>query len=138
MDPEELAEAAFPLSIPAQGGQVSSGGLVIAQYDLLGPKLGWVWDVRRISLFGLTAATDSVSLWKVTVGAVVGAQAQAFVCKLTGPGAFQPFGLGQCMLRANESLMITGTGLTTANGAEVIMSGDGICVAAKWVALYLL
>lgn len=134
---EKVAQEVYPLAVPAVSAKVAAGGaLTISDSEQLGPKVGYVWDVRRISLTGLAANTESVTLWKVGTAATVSAQPQNFVCTLTGPSAFQPFGLGQLMLRAQDKLMVTGTGLTA--GEAVTLSADGFSIGAEWVGIYLL
>src|SRR5215469_1480107 len=131
---EAISAEVYPLAVPPRSAQVTSGGaLTIADPQQLGPATGIVWDIRRVSVFGLASSSETVSLWKVSSAAAVSAAPQNFVCTLTGPSAFQPFGLGTVTLRAHESLMITGTSLTASEW--VTLSADGISVSEPWAGL---
>lgn len=133
---DRVFQDVYPVAIPARSAQVTSGGaLTIADAEQLGPRSGIYWDVRRVSVFGL-ASSETVNLFKVASATTASAAAQNFVCTISQSTPFQAFGLGQVMLRAHESLMVTGTGLT--NGEWVTMSADGFSIGAEWIGLYLL
>lgn len=138
--------AIYPVQIPAQTASVTSGGaLNIASGELLGPRGGNLWDVHRVSVFGLHANTEVVGLFKTPTGSTAATVAQNFVCPLVPAanqiagsfGAFQTFGKGQCVLRAGESLQIFVASGLTANEV-VTFSGDATNIAMPFVGDYFL
>src|SRR5215469_18284739 len=61
----QLTQNIYPVSIPAQSVQVpASGILTISSAELLSPRTSNVWDVRRISIFGLASTSESVDVYK--------------------------------------------------------------------------
>lgn len=133
-----LLQAIYPAAIPPRSVQVgASGALTIADAQQLGPVTGMLWDVRRISVFGLASSSESVDIYKVSGAASSqGVVAQNYVATITGPrGAYSP-GLGAFMLRHHESIVVSGTGLT--NNEWVTVSADAINITEAWLGAYLL
>lgn len=142
-DRRELNQVVYPVSFSAIGTVTAGGLLSIAQAELLGPRTGWLWDVGRVSVFGLHASTEVVQLFKSPTAATAGQAPQNLVCTLvpaanqvTGSfGAFQTFGKGQCVLRAGESLQVgVASGLTS--GEVVTFSGDAMSIAMPFAGEY--
>ena len=133
----EILQNVYPVSIPAQSVQVPSGGaLLITSPEVLGPRTGIAWDVRRISVFGLASTSESVNVFKVSGGGGAAAAAQNYVTTLIGPNSYFGPGLGAFMLRAGESILVSGASLTA--NEWVTISGDAISVAERWLGAYLL
>ena len=141
----KLLQSIFPIEIPARSAVVASTNLSIADPEQLGPREGWVWDVHRISVYGLNAATEVCQVFKAPSGATAAQVAQNFVCTLT-PGAnqtaakfaaTQTFGKGQCVLKAGYSFQIINAAAFT-NGETVTFSGDAISIAEPFIGDYFL
>lgn len=132
-----LLNAVFPVSVPSQVDQVTSGGaLVVADPERLGPRNGFCWDVRRVTVAGLASSSESVTLYRGSTGSSADFVRQNTITTLTGPtGTFSP-GLGALWLRAGESIVIQGTSLTANENVYTIV--DAIAVAEPWVGAYLL
>lgn len=133
----DLNDFIYPIEIPAMQVAVpGSGTLTIASPELLGPRSGWFWDVRRISVSGLKSSSESVNVYRGSTGSAVDVVANAYLASITGPeGAYAP-GLGAAMLRANQSIVVAGTGLTSAE--LVTVTYDAIAVASEYLGAYLL
>ena len=132
-----LNQFIYPIEIPAQQGKVTGGGaLTIASPELLGPRSGWFWDVRRISVSGLASSSEIVNIYRGSTGSAVDAVANSYLSSITGPeGAYAP-GLGAAMLRANQSIVVTGSSLTASE--LVTVTYDAIAVHADYLGAYLL
>lgn len=132
-----LLNAIYPAEIPPQALQVpSSGTLVIGSAELLGPRSGNVWDVRRISVFGLASTSESVDIYRVSSPTAASAIGLNYISTITGPkGPYSP-GLGAMLLRPNQSFMIYGTSLTA--NEWVTVTADAINVEQPWLGAYLL
>lgn len=141
----KLLQSIYPVDIPAKSGTVTAGGVLsIVDPEQLGPREGWIWDVHRISVFGLHAATESVQIFKTPGGGSAAQVAQNFVCTLlpvvgqpaNNFAAFQTFGKGQCVLKAGYSLQIVGASLTATE--IVTFSGDATAIAEPFIGDYFL
>jgi hypothetical protein len=133
----QILQSIYPVAVPAQSRQVTAGGaLLISSAELLGPRSGIIWDVRRISVTGLASSSESVGVYKVSSTDASAAAAQNYVTTITGPSGYFGPGLGAFLLRAGESLMISGASLTASEWVTV--SGDAISVAERWLGAYLL
>lgn len=134
----QLAHCIYPVEIPAGTTTVSSGTALIGSAELFGPREGIYWDVRRVTVNGL-AASDTVKLYRVSTPTSASAVAENEIIPLTaGNPEIDPVyspGLGACMLRAGQSLMVYGTSL---GATTVTVSWDGISIAAQWLGAYLL
>ena len=133
----KLLGAIFDVDIPAQSGTVTAAGaLTIANTELLGPKSGWYWDVRRVSVSGLNSSTEIVSIYKGSIGTSTEQLGNNFVATITGKaGTFGP-GLAGMWLRPNQSINIGGSGLTA--GEIVIATYEAVAIKAEYAAAYLL
>ena len=135
-----LNEAIIPITIPTQQATVASGGVTIASAELLGPRTGIVWDVRRVTVIGL-AANDVVTLYRVSTPTSASAVPSNEITQITNQttnakdGVYSP-GLGACLVRAGQSLMIfAASGLAATT---VAVSWDAISVETPWLGAYLL
>lgn len=134
---QELLNAVAPVEIPPQSGTVTAAGVLnIASAELLGPRAGYCWDVRRITVSGLASTSEIVNIYRVSSTDSSAAVANNLIATITGKaGTFAP-GLGALWLRAQQSIMVAGTGLT--NAEVVVATFDCVQVADKWVGAYLL
>lgn len=121
-------EAAFGLKhmdLPKMTGTPSGGALALggdqADQPMVGPKAGWVWGVKRVSVDGL-ATGDQVKLYK-------GAR---FVCWVAYQPGFVTFGKGQLVLKDGDFLRVTGTGLTATGQVEVYGEADNVPGVMAW------
>lgn len=121
-------EAAFGLrhqDLPKQIGVISGGNLAIGadqpDQQPCGPKSGWYWGVKRVSVDGL-AAGDAVKLYT----------GSKFVCWITDQPGYVTFGKGCLVLRGGDFLRITGTGLTAAGPVEVYGETDSVPGPLSW------
>ncbi len=120
--------AAFGLKhmdIPRMTGTPSGGTLTLggdqADQPIVGPKSGWTWGVKRVSVDGL-ASGDEVKLYK-------GAR---FVCWIAYQPGYVTFGKGQLVLGDADFLRVTGTGLTATGQVEVYGETDNVPSVMAW------
>jgi len=139
---DSLFGAVYPLDVPAQQGKVTAGGaLVIASPELLGPRTGVYWDIRRVTVAGLASNSETVTLYKGSTGSSSDQVAQNAIAPIqptvtTGTvGVYSP-GLGGCLLRAGEKMSIGGAGLTASE--LITVSWSGVSIDAPWIGAYLL
>lgn len=134
----ELLNAVFPLEVPAQSGIVTAGSQVtIASAELLGPREGYCWDVRRITVTGLASSSEIVGIYRVESPTSASAVGYNLLTTVTGPtGVYNP-GLGACWLRAGQTILVANIGNLTV-GEVVVVNADAVAVQAKWVGAYLL
>lgn len=135
-DSRDLDRAVQTINIPAVQFPLSGDAVTNPPATmLLGPEDGYAWDLRRITVQGLTAA-QVVSLFKEVNNPRSG-NPQNFLWTFSAPGTspgptWNPG--GGLVLRAQEQLLLTGTGLTAAP----VLSGEGTQVAMPWLSRYLL
>lgn len=141
-DRERLAQVLYPVTIPSQFFKVAvAGTLVIANAELLGPRTGLVWDVRRVAVYGFQSTSEAVILYRGSTGSSSDAQPENVIATLTPAssavtvGVYSP-GLGACLVRGNQSLSLGGSGLTS--GQTYTVTWDAINVPDEWVGAYLL
>src|SRR5215469_2971062 len=135
----------YPIWIPGGTGKSDgSGNLLIASAEQFGPRTGIAWDVKRVTVSGLTSS-DVVYLYKTATPTNSGAVAQnlitQFAANTTGKSTAPFLVGGQCIVLAGESLMITsqyaGSGTITAS-EQVFVSWEGISIAEEYLGDYLL
>jgi len=145
-----LNQVISPLPIPpGVATATAAGALLIASAELFGPRVGWVWDVRRVTVSGTQgsiATSDVTYLYKVSTptqaSAVGNNLVNTFIPPSTGnqPPTYQP-GLGACLVLPGQSLMISsqlnGTGTVTGS-EQFIVNWDGIQIQQDWLGAYLL
>lgn len=127
-----------PILIPAVSFPVSGGVLsdpVVT--SLLGPEDGYAWDVRRITVSGLTGAL-TVSLWR-EINTPTAGNPENFLWTFSAPGTspgptWNPG--GGLILRSPEAILLTGTGLTGLS--SVVLNGEGVQIAMPWLSRYVL
>ena len=132
-----LRNAIYPIEIPPQTVAVTAGGTVtIASPELLGPRSGWFWDVRRVTVAGLASSTEVVTIYRGETGSSTDQVNTQAIASLTGKtGTYAP-GLGALLLRPGQSVVVAGASLTASELVSV--SGDAICVKAEYLGAYLL
>jgi hypothetical protein len=136
-DRSELLNAIYPVEIPAQQVKVTGGGVLsVSSAELMGPRSGWYWDVRRVTVTGLASSSEIVTLYRGSSGSSADAQVQNVVTTLTGPTGTYGAGLGAFMLRAGQSIIVGGSSLTASE--LVTVTADAIAVAAPYIGAYLL
>ncbi len=128
----ELNRAVQPIAIPAVQFPLNAGVTTVpTQASLLGPEDGQVWDVRRVTVQGLTGV-QVVTLYKeVNSGAVGNPQNLLQVFTATAP-TWSPS--GGLILRSPDALLLVGSALTVAP----VLSGEAVAVEARWLSRYLL
>jgi hypothetical protein len=121
-------EAAFGLKhmdIPRMLGTPGGGTLALggdqADQPITGPKAGWVWGVKRISVDGL-ASGDEVKIYK----------GSRFICWVSYQPGYVTFSKGQCVLKDGDYLRVTGSGLTTTSQVEVYGETDNVPGPLAW------
>lgn len=109
-------------------GKPASGDLNLgadqADGQYCGPGAGWMWAVHRISVDGL-ASGDTVKVYKLT----------KFIGIVSATAGFITFGKGQCTLRPDEYLRVTGTGLTATGQIEVFGEALSAPMVMQWKVL---
>lgn len=115
-------EAAFGLrhqDLPMMAGTPSSGALALGADQpggiTCGPRAGWYWAVKRISVDGL-ASGDQVKVYKDA----------RFVCWVAYQPGFVTFGKDGLVLKNGEYLRVTGTGLSATG--QVSVYGEAVSV----------
>lgn len=84
--------------------------------DLLGPNMGFVWDLHVLRAAGL-ATGDSLTVYRNS------ANPGNFLCGLSAASPVFAFSSKSCFLRGDEKLIITGTGLTATG--DIAVNGEG-------------
>lgn len=136
-NPADLNEYIYPVEIPAQQVKVTAGGaLTIASAELLGPRSGFYWDVRRVTITGLASSSENVTVYRGSTGTASDQVANNTISFGAGPTFTYAPGLGACLLRAGQSIVIGGSGLTASE--LVTATFDAIAVAAPYLGAYLL
>ena len=140
-DRDSLNQSIYPVTIPAQQGTVASGAVSIGSAELNGPRTGIVWDVRRVTVIGL-AANDVITLYRVSTGSsTLGEQNVNEITQITNQtsnekdGLYAP-GLGACLVRAGQSLLVAAASGLTAT--TITVTWDAISVPETWLGAYLL
>lgn len=113
-------DAAFGLrhiDLPLLQGKASAGGVLALGGDQvdgrnIGPTQGYTWSVKRLSVTGFGAPTETVQVFKDS----------NFVCTIGAASGFVTFSKGALMLRPGDFLRLTGTGLTA--NEQITMSGE--------------
>lgn len=138
---QALNQAIYPITIPAQQGTVASGAVAIGSSELTGPRVGVVWDVRRVTVIGL-AASDVITLYRVSTGSsTTGEQAVNEITQITNQstnakdGIYSP-GLGACLVRAGQSLLVAAASGLMAT--TITVTWDAISIDTPWLGAYLL
>ena len=116
-------EAAFGLrhqDLPMMRGKVTAGGILALGADQpdqspCGPRQGWYWAVKRISVDGL-ATSEQVKLWKGT----------GFVCAIAQTPGYVTFGKDGLVLKSGDFLRLTGASLTA--GEQITLTGEAVSV----------
>jgi hypothetical protein len=124
-----LAAVVFPV--------VSSNLTVPVNQILLGPEDGQTWDVRRVSLFGWTAADAAVTvrLWRELNSPTAG-NPQNHLKKFNDQGNETWSPGGGVYLHSPDGLLLTGGPFTTTT--SIVMNIEGVQVQADYEAEYLI
>jgi hypothetical protein len=108
-------------------GNASSGSLVLGETagDIVGPREGYFWSIRRLVVSGLTsgASPDVVNLY-------LGTAAGQPLWQFNGNNFGYTFGKGQLSLRAGENLALASVGTFAATGT-ITLSGELVEVPAQ-------
>jgi len=117
-----------PIVAPQMSLTGGAGSLQLA--DLLSPKAGFMWSVRR--LVGSLFTAGTVTVYKN--GAVVGGTAIGGEPLFTFPSAgTYTFGRGEILLDQNDQLVISATGIT----GSVQINGSADCFERWLLPAYL-
>lgn len=115
-------EACHPAPITGQVPIVSGAG-TLQQKDLYGPKTGYWWDLRRLSVYGFTAGTVSVyknNSFSNPVHVFTAAADQTWSAAL--------------LMGPEDQLIFVAAGITGA----VTVEGQAIEVDTSWLPVYLM
>lgn len=106
-----------PLSVVPDGsGDVDTSGSASNP----GPREGFMWSIKRLAIAGL-ASGDTITVWR---GNTYGVPVWIF----TDTTSIATFGKMDLALNPGESLVLTGTGLTST---QLYMAGDILECAAE-------
>ena len=130
---EALTRAVQPVLVPAVQFTITANQVVgTVQQSQLGPEDGQVWDVRRVSLFGL-GTSDQIGVYRQAAGAA--GQPQNFLQVLTATApTWNPS--GGLLLRAPDQLALAAYSATLA-ATGVTLNCEAIAVDARYLAGYL-
>jgi hypothetical protein len=126
-----LFESLHQVPIGALQVTISGGAGAYQMPDLLSPKAGYMWSVRRITASGYSAGT--VTVYKN--GAVVGGSAVA------GGEPVMPFaaagtstaGRGEILLDQNDQLIIVCSGITLSAGFAGVQINGAADFFERWL-----
>lgn len=118
---------------------VSSNLVVPVNVSLLGPEDGQVWDVRRITLAGWTAADAAVNVnaWRETNTPTAGNpqnRLKKFNDNAPGNETWSPG--GGLVLHSPDTILLTGGPFTTTT--SIILNIEGVQIEAEYEAEYLI
>lgn len=140
-DRENINQSIYPITIPSLQGTVASGAVAIGNAEQTGPRTGITWDVRRVTVVGL-GANDVITLYRVSTGSsTAGEQVTNEITQITNQtsnakdGLYSP-GLGACLVRAGQSLLVAAASGLVAT--TVTVTWDAISVPDIWLGAYLL
>jgi hypothetical protein len=112
----EVMRGPIPKRFSAQGTIAGNALTIDGQNNtgVLGPEAGMVWLVTRVSVVGLTNATDPTTLyvngtqpWNVVLPSLTGT---------AGSVGYHEFPASQVMLTGNDRLLLASTGAIAATG----------------------
>lgn len=106
--------------IPVLSATIASSAVTIpATGDLTecGPRQGYAWTVRRLSIDGLTTAADVVAVYKNEVAG------RSRVAQFTGSVPWVTFGKGQFVLLPGDTIVCANAG-TLASTGLLTVSGE--------------
>jgi hypothetical protein len=120
----ESVKGARPIRFSAQGtitgNAVTVGGLdATANSGRTGPEAGYVWDVRRVAVSGLTNASDPTSLF-VNANDALHLILPAFT-GVSGAIGYHDWPKGANMLMPNDRLVCASTGSIAATGIVTLV-----------------
>jgi hypothetical protein len=107
-----------PLLVPSGG---TGGTLQMA--DLLSPKAGFYWSLRRLSSWGYSGGT--ITVYKNASGGEV-----LFVYPQAGT---YTFGRGELLLNPNDQLVFVAAGITTSAGVAGVQVGGAADCFPSWL-----
>lgn len=113
-DKQRLAQAIHHFTVPPQAVAITSNAGTLDQPNLLGPRTGKFWDIRRIAATGFTAGTVTVYMGPVGAEIVAYFSAQGVTT----------LGKATVLLGGNDRLVfsaatITGTVTVSIAGTEI-------------------
>jgi len=114
------------VQVPLSGG---AGAYQMA--DLLSPKAGFMWGVRRLTASGYTAG--SVIAYKngaVVGGAYLGGGEPIVAFPAAG---VQTLGRGECLLDQNDQIIIVCTGITLSSGYQGVQVNGAADCFERWL-----
>jgi hypothetical protein len=120
----KLAQAIHPFTIPPQPIAVSGGAGSLDQPNILGPRTGKYWDLRRISCTGFSAGTVTVYL----------SQSGAEMVGVFSAAGVLTLGKAHILLGGNDRLYFSAASIT---GTPVV-SIAGLEIDATWIGEYLI
>jgi hypothetical protein len=120
---ERLTQALHPFVVSQQAITLSAGAGTLDQPNLLGPRTGKFWDLRRISCTGFSAGTVTVYL----------SQPSADVLSVFSTAGVLLLGKAHIILGGNDRLYFSAASIT----GSVTISIAGIEVDADRIGCYL-
>jgi hypothetical protein len=133
---QKMAEAIRQIPIAPPQIPITAGSGALQMADLLMPKTGFNWSLRRLVAFGFSAGT--VTVYKNAT--IAGGVAVAGEILVTFPSAgTDTFGRGEMLLMEQDQLVFAATGITLSAGFPgVQINGAADCFEAWLLPDYLL
>jgi len=104
---------------------VDGAGALAGEPVDFGPDVGFVWDVRRVSIFGLTVG-QSVQLH---IGRI---DAAGFVGNILAADGFRTFNRGSVILKGYDLLKFGGSALTASAVLTVVVQASEVPAESAW------
>jgi hypothetical protein len=103
-----------------------SGSVGQLQQPTLGPEDGYVWTIQRVTIDGLTTATDKITFYRNYVSP------QTHLYSVTGQTEFYHPGSCASVLRGGDQLIAAGSGLVSTG--TLTLSGEAFEAPAEMIA----
>jgi len=114
---------------------ISAGAGVFQMNDLLMPKAGYMWSIRRLTASGFTAGTVTAFKGGAIVGGAYTGGGDPFPFSVAGTATI---GRGELLLDQGDALVFVATGITlAANQPGVLISGAADCFERWYLPFYI-
>jgi hypothetical protein len=131
----KLFEQLHQVPIACPDIPINSSAGVLQMPDMLSPKAGYMWSVRRLTTTGYSAGT--VLGYKNGIVLGTGANATAVGGEAVAPFASAgvlTFGRGELLMDQNDQLIFTATGITlSVAGSSGIQVGGAADCFERWL-----
>lgn len=114
-----------PAGAAVAASAVAFDGSGNSQNTAIGPRDGFAWSIKRLSVAGLTTGTtpDVVNLYRNKPSGIA-------IWQFNGNNFAYTFGKGEMILLPGETLSFANSGTIAATG-QITISGDFVQVAAE-------